>query len=425
MLVGCATAPAPTPSSAEPEEDPLEARLEWLTEVLSSGEVTEPQYAATFTSDFIDNVAFEDFRAVVIQIGAGAGDWQVEDFESRDGLAATVLLSSAQTDSVRANITLENVVPHRISGLLLQPAEPPELDDPPADIEGAAERLAEIGELTLGVFEVDGDVCAPIAEHGGAGPAPIGSAFKLYVLEAVAQAVDAGQLSWDDDVSIEEANRSIPTGVMQDSEVGETFSLREMAEAMIAFSDNTAADHLINLAGRGAVEGVIADFQAQPELNIPLLDTMDLAALKVGPASGLAEQWVSADEARRRQILDQVSDIAPADIPLGEFDQPVLVDQVEWFASPLEMCEVLDHLYDRGEPLTQILTINPGLPGDYDTIAFKGGSEPGLVAMSWLIESGGRRYVVAGSVVNPEEAFDQLEPTLLFGAIRDLVGASS
>ena len=42
--------------------------------------------------------------------------------------------------------------------------------------------------------------------------------------------------------------------------------------------------------------------------------------------------------------------------------------------------------------------------------------------MNWLVErTDGRRFVVAGSVVNASEDLDQLEATLLFGAIRDLV----
>ncbi|MGH8912273.1 MAG: hypothetical protein ACRDVD_07150, partial [Acidimicrobiia bacterium] len=90
---------------------------------------------------------------------------------------------------------------------------------------------------------------------------------------------------------------------------------------------------------------------------------------------------------------------------------------------------VLVSLYEKGDPVDKILTINPGLPDDegkFEAIAFKGGAEPGLVAMNWLVElPEGRRFVVAGSVVNPDAALDELEVVLLFGAIRDLVAAQS
>jgi hypothetical protein len=300
------------------------------------------------------------------------------------------------------------------------------LDDPPADFTAAAERLEGFGETNLLVAEVADGTCEPLFEHGHGGPSPVGSAAKLYVLGAVVDAVAAGELSWSDDVTISEDLKSVPSGVMQDEEPGTAFSLREMAEVMIALSDNTATDHLIDLVGREAVEAAQAAYgMDEGTLNIPFMNTMEFTALKVGPASGLATQWLQVDEAGRRQILEQVSDIVPADIPLAEFVDPVMPDKIGWFASPADMCRALVALYETGEPVDKILTINPGLPGeenDFEAIAFKGGSEPGLVAMNWLVErADGRRFVVAGSVVNPDEAFDELEVTLLFGAVRDLV----
>jgi hypothetical protein len=161
-----------------------------------------------------------------------------------------------------------------------------------------------------------------------------------------------------------------------------------------------------------------------PSLNIPFMTTMELTALKLGPASGLATQWLDADEQGRRAILEQISDIGPGDIPLAEFTQPIHPDTIEWFATPADMCRVLVDLWEMGEPVTQILTINPGLPdeeGNFESIAFKGGSEPGLVAMNWLVErTDGRRFVISGSLLDAEQPLDELEAILLFGAVRDL-----
>lgn len=407
-------------------ESAVDARFEWLAEVLEAGELTESEYRATFTSDFISNVPYEQFVEVVDQIASLGTGWTVGEFESREGLTAVALIVSGKGQAVRADISLESVVPHRISGLLLQPAEPPTLEDPPSDLESAAARLGELGTVEMAVMEVADGACEPVFESGEGSPSPVGSAIKLYVLAAVADTVASGGLAWDDDIPISEEHKSIPTGVMQDEEEGTTFSLREMAEAMIAISDNTATDHLINLVGREAVEQALADYgMAEPGLNIPFMNTMELTALKLGPASGLATQWLEAGEASRRGILEQISDITPADIPLAEFNRPLMPDQIEWFATPADMCRVLMRLDDLGEPLTQILTINPGIPDEeelFEVVAFKGGSEPGLVSMNWLVERpDGRRFVVAGSVVNAEEDFDQLEAILLFGAARDLV----
>lgn len=419
-------------SSTEPGTTPgapsaLDDRLAWLTGVLSGEEYSEADYESTFTADFIANVSYDDFQAVVGQVADLGDAWTVGEFEEREDLAATVMLNPAQGgDTVRASITLEPTTPFRIQGLLLQPATPPTLEDPPVDFAAAAQRLAGFGTANLLVAEVSDGVCEPVFEHGDGGPSPVGSAAKLYVLGSVVDAVAAGELSWSDDVTISDDLKSVPSGVMQDEEAGATFSVREMAEVMIGLSDNTATDHLIDLVGRDAVEEAQAAYgMDDPSRNLPFMNTMEFTALKVGPASGMATQWLQVDEAGRRQILEQVSDIVPADIPLAEFVDPVMPDRIGWFASPADMCRALVALYAAGDPVDKILTINPGLPGgegDFEAIAFKGGSEPGLVAMNWLVErADGRRFVVAGSVVNPDEAFDELEVTLLFGAVRDLV----
>ncbi|MGA7270940.1 MAG: serine hydrolase [Acidimicrobiia bacterium] len=408
-------------------DDALMERLGWLTGVFDAGTMSEAEYQANFTSDFIDNVSYQDFLSVVQQVSSPGAEWSVIDVESRQGDNATVLLGpSTDGERIRAQISIEPTVPHRIQGLLIQPAQPPTLDNPPKDYQSAADRLAEMGNLELLVADVTDGSCQAVFSSGPDDPAPVGSAIKLYVLGAVADAVEAGAITWEQKVAISDSLKSIPTGVMQNEDAGTEFSVREMAEAMIALSDNTATDHLIHLVGRDAVEQALSDWgMAQPSLDIPFMDTMDLTALKVGPASGLATQWVGADESARRDILAQISDITPADIPLSEFDHPIRPDEIEWFASPGDMCRVLVGLYDRGDPLTKILTINPGIPddeGNFSVVAFKGGSEPGLVAMNWLVErKDGRRFVVAGSLVNPGESFDQLQATLLFGAVRDLV----
>ncbi|HSM43666.1 MAG TPA: serine hydrolase [Acidimicrobiia bacterium] len=419
------------PTSAGPgttvgEEAPLDTRLAWLAEVFNSGALEESEYQATFTQEFIDAVPYTDYLPIVQQISAAGRDWSVGDFESRDRNEATVLLDSADGQSVRAIITLEGEVPHRIAGLLLQPGEPPTLEDPPRDLDSAIARLEELASLELAVMEIEGGQCEPTVTAGSGEPAPVASAIKLYVLAAVAGAVEAGEFDWDTDVTISEDLKSIPTGVLQNEEEGATFSVREVAETMIAFSDNTGTDHLIDLVGRQAVEQAMADHGMEdPARNIPFLTTMELTALKLGPAAGLATQWLDADEEGRRAILEQISDITPADIPLAEFDRPIHPDTIEWFATPADMCRVLVDLWEMGEPVTQILTINPGLPdeeGNFESIAFKGGSEPGLVAMNWLVErTDGRRFVISGSLLDPEQPLDELEATLLFGAVRDLV----
>jgi hypothetical protein len=150
--------------------------------------------------------------------------------------------------------------------------------------------------------------------------------------------------------------------------------------------------------------------------------------LKIGPASGLRNpQWIEGDEADRRAILDQIADITPDDLPLQDWTDPIDPDTVEWFASPQDLCNLAVGLLGRSETIpevSEILEINPGIPaetGTWDRIWFKGGSEPGLLAVWWVTEADGRVFVTAGSVVDAEQRIDEEQALLLFAAARDLL----
>ena len=71
-------------------------------------------------------------------------------------------------------------------------------------------------------------------------------------------------------------------------------------------------------------------------------------------------------------------------------------------------------MLDReGDPVTRaILKINPGIPPvnarRWDYLGYKGGSEPGIMGMSFLLRSKtGERYVVSALVNNPAADIDQ------------------
>ena len=97
------------------------------------------------------------------------------------------------------------------------------------------------------------------------------------------------------------------------------------------------------------------------------------------------------------------------------------------FASPADLCTLAVGLIDLAESVPEIgeiLQINPGIPaepGTWDTLWFKGGSEPGLAAVWFVTRADGRTFVTAGSVVDPEAVIDTEEAILLFAAARDLL----
>ena len=401
----------------------VQDRIGWFLSVLNGEQIDQDEYDSRFSEEFRRQVPFnESFLPLLDQL---RGDAPYEIVErSGEGAAGEVVVTSASAERFR--IVAELTDDGRFAGLLIQPADGPSLENPPASIADAFDRLGDMGTLRAITAEVAEGSCVAIEHVEATSPAPIGSIFKLYVLAAIGDAVSDGTLEWNDEMVIHERLKSVPTGVLQDRPDGDRVSVLEAAELMISISDNTATDHLIDLLGREVVEETIEEYgNTTAELNTPLLTTRELTALKVGVASGLRGQWLEADDEERRGILDQISDITPDDLPIRDWTNPVDPHLVEWFATPADLCTLavrLMELAERVPEIDSILSINPGVPASapWDLLWFKGGAEPGLVATWFVTRAEGRTFVTAGSVVNPDQAIDNQEAILLLAAIRDL-----
>lgn len=293
----------------------------------------------------------------------------------------------------------------------------------PADVDEATQRLDELGTAGFVVAEVGDGTCQSLVAHAGDEPTALGSSFKLYVLGAVVAAVEAGAISWDTPVTIDDALDSLPSGTTQGDEPGTEVPVRELAERMISVSDNTATDDLIAVVGRDAVEAMLPVMGNDAvDRNLPFLTTRELFIVKWGP-DGLAERYAAADESGRRTIL--ADEVAGAELPgVTDVDpqHPIFIDDIEWFASPMALCAAIEWLA-ADDTARAVLSINPGTPdttGQWTEILFKGGSEPGVLAAVWRVEDAeGRAFVVAGGVIDPESPIDEFAAVSLFEYLRN------
>ena len=302
----------------------------------------------------------------------------------------------------------------RMTDLVFQP----DLRDPPQTFEALTEQLAAVGE-TAAFIAADG-TCTPVAQLDADRAMPIASVAKLYVLGAVAHAIERSDISWDTAVPIQDELDSLPTGRTQHDPPGSSLSVRELAQRMIEQSDNTATDHLIHLVGRHAVEAALVDLgHAHPSITMPFLTTRELFAIKSDPT--LLRRYEDADEAQRRVLLD--TEVAAAPPPtLDRFGTaPRAVMTVEWLAAPADVCRALVALHALAatpelQPISEILTANPGAiidPNVAPTVWFKGGAERGVFFASWLATGpDGRVTVVAGGVADSASNVES-DPTLI------------
>jgi beta-lactamase class A len=280
----------------------------------------------------------------------------------------------------------------KITGLLFKVFEP--VDDSAARI--TAELAALPGRVTalFAPLAVDG---APVISLGAEQPLAIGSAFKLYVLAALAEQVDRHKTGWDRTVEL--TAKSFPSGMMQDWPDGSPVTLHTLATLMISISDNTATDQLIALLGREAIEREIrASGHGAPDSMLPFLDTLELFALKGDVARG--ERFGQASESEQRALLRQLQSEIGGDrnaITPPVFTEPTLIDTVEWFASPADLRGLLRRLVERKDTTARaILAVNPSVSEavkpQWSYIGYKGGSEPGVLNLTWLLRDREERW---------------------------------
>lgn len=264
-------------------------------------------------------------------------------------------------------------------------------------------EVSGLEEVTTGFEELPGQVSLIVASDRGVlaainndVPMAVGSAFKLAILAAIQDQVAAGMLAWDDVVTLEAGDKSLPTGLIQDWPDGTALTIESLAALMISLSDNTATDVLLRVAGREFVE-LYAPY------NRPFLSTREAFALKNPANAELLAAYREGDEAERRALLEELAS-APLPNPMLFTGKPVALD-IEWYFTVNDLVNLMAYVYEL-----PAMSINPGVASkdDWQYVAYKGGSEPGVLNLTTLVVSdSGATYIVSATWNNPEEALDE------------------
>jgi beta-lactamase class A len=423
---------ASRPAAAQTDAGPLAKRASEVA-VRFAAEPAAPD--TLFHPDFLAQIPTAQLTGIFQQFHAKAG-----------AVVRTVLTSSRGTDygeyrfetdkgmSFPAKIGIESVAPYRIDMLWF--GQPQSATQSPDEIIGKLKALH--GRTSLAVFRLE--KAGPRLLQGLEPDVPmaIGSTFKLYVLGALAQEAAAGRVPWDRVVRLEAGLKSLPSGVLQSWPAGTPLTAQTLASEMISISDNTAADHLLRLLGRPVVEAAQKTMgHATPERNVPFLATRELFQLKAKDHPERMSAYLARNAAGRRAYLDDsLSGMERTDLAGFELHTPVAVDRLEWFASTADLCRAMAWLRTRTEgeanrraaPARAILAINPGVELDrkaWTYVGYKGGGEPGVLNMTWLL---GRRdgawFAVSASWNDEAKTVDTAELATLMQSLIGLLAAA-
>ena len=238
------------------------------------------------------------------------------------------------------------------------------------------------------VAKVDNGHCDPVAGTNTGESLPLASIFKLYVLHALAGAVENGMVSWDDQLTVTDKSRAVGSSGLE-LPPGAHVSVRTAAEKMVATSDNMATDLLIERMGTHAIEeALVTAGHHDPASMTPFPTMYELFSVGWGQPD-LRSQWKQGSPQVRAQLLAQANsnpyqpDPTRAHTPASSYG-------AEWYGNAEDICRVHVALQADavGEvaPVRQILSAVAGIQLDQNVwpyIGAKAGGLPGDLTFSW------------------------------------------
>lgn len=229
-----------------------------------------------------------------------------------------------------------------------------------------------------------------------------GSISKLVILSALLRQIAAGQRRWDEVFRFDDADRSLPTGILQDWPAGAPLTVHSLGVLLVAMSDNSAADLLLRVLGRETVEEALAPLpERERALNRPFLSTRGIFALVAGTdAERRAYQTASLDEKRRLLAAAEAR-------PRPEIAQlaGVWPEGLDWYLSSAGVCALLGQLRRQLVELPVArglfeLHVGGLNLGRWRFSGVKGGASPGRNALATLLEDDAGRWVATCLVHN-------------------------
>ncbi|MDV6375180.1 serine hydrolase [Deinococcus arenicola] len=398
---GAATGPASMsadPAAAKSEQVKAAALLEKLFN-------SDPLDLSLISPSFLEQSSAEDLTGVLTSIRTGYG--ALKSVEIADG-GYRLTFEKGEWDATSVSLDDQG----RFTSLLLRPAAP---NISYTTLEEARAAFAALpGNVSLLVQEVEQSQAQqpqPLADLNSRKPLAIGSAFKLAILGELQAQVSRGEKQWTDEVTLTDADKSLPSGTLQDAPAGGKYSLRDLAARMISQSDNTATDLLLKAVGRAGVEARLG------QSAIP--STREFFALKNPANLGLLRAYRSAglDREKRREVLKQAG-TAPLPGAALFAQGKTAAQDVEWFVSAQRLCRLMADV--AALPETQL---NPGVadPADFSSVSFKGGSEIGVLNLTTQVTTRAGKTVCVSATWNQPRPVDDSQFGAMYAGVLKLL----
>lgn len=383
----------------------LEERARQLPELIR-GDIKAEEY---FTPEFLAAVPAAQVRAISASILTEHGAPPTfERLEPVDAISGRAFIGFARSTGM-FQISIDPRQNGRVAGLLVTNFTTK--NDSIAAILDTLRALP--GETNLLVTRYDGDRTQEVVAHQADRALAMGSTFKLYILAELAAQAQRGSLRWDSVTPLK--RRSFSSAASGTWPLDAPVTLHTLASWMISVSDNAATDVLIDKLGRDAIGKRLESIgNSAPDRTLPFLNTVEAFALKSPRSDTLRQQYLAASEIEQRRLLASAADqltLAVID-PSAFVGKPLYIDSIEWFGNAHDLSRLLAHFRDPAQAMARgVMAISPGVSADvakrWAYVGYKGGSESGVISMSYLLQSrGGHWYTATASWNNKDAVVD-------------------
>ena len=269
------------------------------------------------------------------------------------------------------------------------------------DLDKALEGTSTDTAYLLARIDGSGAGCqAPVIASNADTTMPVGRLADLYVLGAVASAIDNGDLDGEEPLTLTQSLVAPGPGRLSDDSVGATVSVSEAAIRMIRESDATASTMLVNAVGEGTVRDAASTMGLSDPTSLnPLLTPRALAQI-AWSRTGMREAWsaaadagdASATLAHRTALVNALGRGNP-DVDTAAMGDIVWPDGLSWFATAEDVCQAQTALADleadgaAAAPVTSAALVAQGGARIDDAVwtgaTYVGAIAPGQTGMAW------------------------------------------
>jgi hypothetical protein len=407
---------------------PAADQLQWLMDELAVGEnTTLAEVQARFSSGF-DTASIQSFINDTLRTEFPNG--RITDLISLTPVQATAVIDGDSGPATSGFLQFSTQYSGDTLITFLQVTNFGGSVQLPADqtltLSEAADKYMTLDPengVFIGYVDLAGQ-CQPLEVRDPDTARGLGSIFKTWVLGATAADVASGVIQRSDPVQLI-AGELAAGGSINSEPLGTLFSVQDMATLMMGISDNSATDHLHELAGRDAVGDVVEAYGiSDPDRLLPFLNISEQFHVLTRFDLPTALSYVNGTEAFQEDFLAMSLIPEGPSFPISfPFFHSSLLTSGTWSATATDICRTMAGLratpanggaFDLVDEAMSASVAQPNIRNDWDRAWFKGGSltssQTGdhVRTHAWLLEKEGDfpPFVVVVLSNNPNGGID-------------------